>query len=137
MELLKGISLFVGAILLCLAFAALLLWQMYWGSFTPILFHGKVVDTDGNPVADAQIYVSFDVFPYSPGVREDTTSDDQGNFSVFHLGAAVVIMTSKTGYYTLQESSGNFQAWPLGEIGMRHQMILLDSSFGKWAIASR
>jgi hypothetical protein len=102
---LLSVLLFFACVILAIT-AALL--QIYWGSFTPIIFYGKVTDTHGNPVSYAQVYVSFASFPYSPGIRDDTESDKQGNFCVIGHGEGVVIMVSKGGYYTLNESSGNF-----------------------------
>ena len=114
MKLFKGIAIFLSAILFVALVIGALLFQLYWGVFTPIHFYGKVVDTNGNPVPAAQIYVSFAAFPYSNGVRDDTTSDENGNFSVFGHGAGIVIMASKAGYYLLPQSNGNFQTWPPG-----------------------
>jgi hypothetical protein len=114
MSLFKGIAIFLSTFLVINLVIGALLFQLFWGVFTPIRFYGKVIDTDGHPVPSAQIHVSFAEFPYSPGVRDDTTSDENGNFWVLGHGAGIVIMTSKAGYYTLNESRGNFDTWPPG-----------------------
>jgi hypothetical protein len=114
MKWLQAIAVLLSVLVVAAVVITAALFQLYWGIFTPIRFYGKVVDTDGHPVPAAQIYVSFDEFPYSPGVRDDTSSDENGNFSIWGHGAAIVIMTSKGGYYKLPESDGNFPTWPPG-----------------------
>jgi hypothetical protein len=86
-----------------------LLTGFIWGSFTPILFYGRVIDTDGNPVPQAQVKASFCAFPFGTNIPDDTIADNEGRFWIFGHGMGVGIQTSKTGYYILeQESNGNF-----------------------------
>ena len=99
----------LGLVLLSFPVIALLVTGLVWGSFIPILFFGKVVDTDGNPVRYAQVNASFCAFPFGTNIPDNTTSDSQGNFWVLGHGMAVVITTSKEGYYSLeQKSDGTF-----------------------------
>lgn len=77
---------------------------------TPISFYGKVVDTDGNPIADASVSISM---VDTPGPGEGHTklqkkSDSNGMFSVSGHGLGLVVMVSKDGYYQTDKSSGNF-----------------------------
>jgi hypothetical protein len=114
MKMLKGFAILLIGVVLLVFITAAVLWQLCWGSFTPIRFYGNVVDTDGHPVPEAQVHVSFAEMPYADGVRDDTTSDENGNFSVIGHGAGIDVMVSKSGYYVLPQSDGNFQTWPPG-----------------------
>jgi hypothetical protein len=114
MQIFKSTVATLGAVFLVVLLVAAGLWQMAWGSFTPINFRGKVLDTDGRPVSGAEVHASFAVFPYSPGRKAETITDENGAFQFWGMGASITVKVAKDGYYTLPESGGNFETWPPG-----------------------
>ena len=84
------------------------MWQQWIA--TPIQFFGKVVDEKTNPVSDATVKISFvDSFGFgTENTKATTTTDENGEFVASGHGLAVVIMTSKNGYYKQKASDGTF-----------------------------
>jgi len=77
---------------------------------TPITFYGKVVDTDGNPVADATASISM-VDTAGPGeghTKLIKKSNVQGLFSASGHGLGLTVQVSKDGYYSIDQSVGDF-----------------------------
>ena len=77
---------------------------------TPITFHGKVIDQNGDPVPFAEIgYMAADKFNAS-GSNYRGLTDEKGMFSITGIkGAALTIGVRKEGYYhILDKSSGSF-----------------------------
>jgi len=75
---------------------------------TPIVFYGKVVDTDGNPITGAKADISAADHIGEGDSMYERTTDSNGLFSIWTHGMGLVINVSKDGYYTLKESAGNF-----------------------------
>jgi hypothetical protein len=73
---------------------------------TPITFYGKVVDQNGNPVADADVdYGTIDKFDAN---GSDYTGKSDGNGSFFKSGIAGAVLTvgvRKEGYYNIHGAS--------------------------------
>lgn len=73
---------------------------------TPSRFRGRVVDQNGDPVAEARISISRHTTFFSKGTRSELKADDEGNFSIFGIfGAGLYVAASKAGYYPLYESN--------------------------------
>lgn len=80
--------------------------ESYLGAFnTPINFYGKAIDTEGKPVANAQIFfgaINKPLTPSDPATKYTTASDDDGLFSITGIkGSRLVVRVEKAGYHTL------------------------------------
>lgn len=80
--------------------------ESYLGAFnTPISFYGKAIDTEGEPVAKAQIFfgaLNKPLTPSDPATRYTTVSDNSGLFSITGIkGSRLVVRVEKDGYRTL------------------------------------
>lgn len=73
---------------------------------TPITFYGKVVDEEGNGIADATINASFANKFMENSPSSNYRSDSNGNFKLSGHGLSVGLTVSKEGYYGLGERSG-------------------------------
>ena len=111
MKVFKTIAICLGGMLAVTVIFSAIVLQLYLGVFTPIHLYGRVVDADGNPVPAAQVTASCCQM-FNPTIEADTSSDENGNFSVSGFGIGVEASVSKAGYYTLAESHGNFETWP-------------------------
>jgi len=76
---------------------------------TPISVHGKVVDQNGKPIADAkvEIGVNNNPLPNQSGSNYVKTTDDSGRFFLASHGIAYSLRAYKDGYYTTEESAAN------------------------------
>ena len=70
----------------------------------PIELYGKVVDLEGNPIADAKVKQSFT--GKGCDCPEYLTTDENGEFYLSGKGSSVFIRTSKEGYYETEQSKG-------------------------------
>jgi len=107
------------AVVLTVLMAAIVLYGFYgtrggigWALafFTPIEFHGKVVNENGQPIPGADVMISF---VSNPGAgekhpKEKKRTDAAGLFDARGLGLGIVVMVSKEGYDCLPQSEGNF-----------------------------
>lgn len=82
---------------------------------TPITFHGKVVDQNGNPVAYANIgYGVADKFDAS-GSNYTGQADGEGLFEISGIHGAVLTVTArKEGYYQIHNVSNQSFAYGIG-----------------------
>lgn len=75
---------------------------------TPIVFYGKVVDTDGTPIDGASVSISSADSMEDNHSEYERTTDASGLFSISTHGMGLVINISKDGYYKTKQSSGSF-----------------------------
>jgi hypothetical protein len=76
----------------------------------PIVFYGKVVDEEGNPLAEAKVGYSVADNPLKDGSKYEGMSDASGSFSLSGVkGASMTVAVTKEGYYFIRgKSSGSF-----------------------------
>lgn len=77
---------------------------------TPIVFYGKVVDQDGDPVPDANVgYGLLDKFNESGSVGK-SKADSRGSFQISGVrGAVISVSVYKDGYHFIEDlSKGSF-----------------------------
>jgi|GEM_PF-2076200 len=80
--------------------------ESYLAAFnTPINFYGKAINTEGDPVANAQIFfgaLNKPLTPSDPATKYTAASDDDGLFSITGIkGSRLVVRVEKVGYHTL------------------------------------
>ena len=80
----------------------------------PLQFYGKVVDEEGNPVADADVGFSWNQLKSNDGLetgRAVTKSDGGGLFSLEegHKSNGLSVDVSKPGYYTVRADQSSFE----------------------------
>ena len=82
---------------------------------TPIAFYGKVVDQNGDPVANATAkYNVIDKFDAS-GSNYQSESDANGSFSISGINGAVLLVgVNKDKYYQIDGKSGGAFAYGVG-----------------------
>ena len=82
----------------------------YFSAFmTPIAFFGKVIDEKGNPIENADVYLSptNSIDPKSKKTQYSRRSDRGGRFSIYGIfGATLYVEVSKEGYYEISEIGG-------------------------------
>jgi hypothetical protein len=73
-----------------------------------LVFHGKVVDERGAPVADAKVSYSLmsNPDPNGSNTRGTTISGQDGRFVITSRGAGIQVDVSKDGYYRVPRSNG-------------------------------
>ena len=79
---------------------------------TPITFHGKVIDQNGDPVPQAKVtYGALDKF-WESGTDYQGSSDSNGLFSISGIkGGALLVAVQKEGYYPFdRHSAAGFSA---------------------------
>ena len=76
----------------------------------PIVFYGKAVDEEGNPLAEAKVGYSVADNPLKDGSKYEGISDASGSFSLSGVkGASMTVAVTKEGYYFIRgKSSGSF-----------------------------
>jgi hypothetical protein len=72
---------------------------------TPILFYGKVVDQNGNPVPDAQVEYSGNSIPWGGAARQQMKTDANGEFRITSTGISLSVNVSKENYRSLLRRS--------------------------------
>ena len=72
---------------------------------TPILFYGKVVDQNGNPVPDAQVEYSGNSIPWGGAARKQMKTDTNGEFRITSTGISLSVNISKENYRSLLRRS--------------------------------
>jgi len=74
-----------------------------------IEFYGRVVDLEGNPVANAKItYSAFNRF-FENSPAQTTVTDKKGYFRINDIqGGNIYVRVSKDGYYKIEESERRF-----------------------------
>ena len=75
---------------------------------TPIVFYGKVVETDGTPIAGATVSISAADSMQDNHSKYERITDSAGLFSISTHGMGLVINVSKDGYYKTSQSGGSF-----------------------------
>lgn len=85
---------------------------------TPITFYGKVIDQNGEPIADARVgYSALDKF-MKPGTSFSGQSDRDGRFSIAGIqGARLSVNVRKEGYYFIDGKSHAAFAYGTGPDG--------------------
>lgn len=71
----------------------------------PIELYGKVVDTDGNPVAGAKVKQAFT--GEGCDCPEYLLTDENGEFYLSGKGSSIYIRVTKEGYYETEKSKGS------------------------------
>jgi len=71
----------------------------------PFDFYGKVVDEEGNPIADARVGFSLLQGHFASGKKGSTASDQEGLFSIKGEAGALTVGVSKSGYYAVPQYS--------------------------------
>ncbi len=81
----------------------------------PIVFYGKVIDQNGEPVSKARIgYGVLDKFN-EPGSNYHNYTDEKGYFEMSGIrGAVVTVTASKEGYYYIEDKSSQSFAYGIG-----------------------
>jgi hypothetical protein len=89
---------------------------------TPITFYGKVIDQNGDPIADASVdYGTIDKFD-ADGSNYRGKTDTNGYFSVSGIqGAVLTVGVSKTGYYNIHGKSDGAFAYGVGPDSTRKE----------------
>ena len=72
---------------------------------TPILFYGKVVDQNGNPVPDAEVEFSGNNIPWGGAARQQIKTDANGEFRITSTGISLSVNVSKENYRSLLRRS--------------------------------
>lgn len=72
---------------------------------TPILFYGKVVDQNGNPVPDAEVEYSGNNIPWGGAARRHIKTDANGEFRITSTGISLSVNVSKENYRSLLRRS--------------------------------
>jgi hypothetical protein len=87
---------------------------------TPIVFYGKVIDQNGDPVSNADVhYSTIDRFD-TDGSKYTGRSDSQGNFSISGIrGAVLTVGVGKSGYYHVHGRSNGAFAYGVGSDATR------------------
>jgi carboxypeptidase family protein len=76
---------------------------------TPINFWGKVVDENGDPVANAAVGLGTADRPWEEGASYERITDSEGLFSITDIkGLSISVDVSKDGYYKTSRSRGQF-----------------------------
>jgi len=76
----------------------------------PIKFAGKVIDQDGNPVAEASVRLSWSQINRQASFSTNLLSDQDGMFNLGGVvGFSLNVNVSKEGYLGGRESSGTFR----------------------------
>lgn len=95
---------------------------------TPIAFYGRVVDQNGNPVADAEVdYGAINKFDAN-GSDYTGKSDKNGNFSKTGIaGAVLTVGVRKEGYYNIHGMSDAAFAYGVGPDATRKEPPTADN----------
>lgn len=72
---------------------------------TPILFYGKTVDQNGDPVPDAEVEYSGNNIPWGSAARSKTKTDAKGEFCINSVGISLSVNVSKENYRSLYRRS--------------------------------
>lgn len=72
---------------------------------TPILFYGKVVDQNGNPIPDAEVEYSGNNIPWGGAARQQMKTDAKGEFRITSSGLSLSVNVSKENYRSLLRRS--------------------------------
>jgi hypothetical protein len=72
---------------------------------TPILFYGKVIDQDGNPVADADVEYVGNNIPWGGAARQRMKTDAMGEFQINATGISLSVDISKVSHRSLLRRS--------------------------------
>lgn len=72
---------------------------------TPILFYGKVMDQDGNPVAGADVEYSGNNIPWGGAACQQMKTDANGEFRITTSGLSLSVNVSKENYRSLLRRS--------------------------------
>lgn len=72
---------------------------------TPILFYGKVVDQNGNPIPDAEVEYSGNNIPWGGAARQQMKTDAKGEFRITSTGISLSVNVSKENYRSLLRRS--------------------------------
>jgi hypothetical protein len=72
---------------------------------TPILFYGKVVDQNGNPIPDAEVEYSGNNIPWGGAARQQMKTDAKGEFRIISVGISLSVNVSKENYRSLLRRS--------------------------------
>jgi hypothetical protein len=72
---------------------------------TPILFCGKVIDQDGNPVADADVEYVGNNIPWGGAARQRMKTDAMGEFQITATGISLSVDVSKVSHRSLLRRS--------------------------------
>jgi len=75
---------------------------------TPIIFYGKVVDTQGNPIAGVTASISAADHVWEGSSKYEKITGNDGLFSIATHGLGLVVNVSKEGYYRMEQSGGVF-----------------------------
>jgi hypothetical protein len=72
---------------------------------TPILFYGKVIDQDGNPVAGAEVEYAGNNIPWGGAARQQMNTDAAGEFRITSKGISLSVNVSKENYRSVLRRS--------------------------------
>ncbi len=72
---------------------------------TPILFYGKVIDQNGNPVPAAEVEYSGNNIPWGGAARRQMKTDGKGEFKITTTGITLSVSVSKENYRSLLRRS--------------------------------
>ena len=77
-----------------------------WEWKMPINFYGKVLDQNGQPVADATVRMSWTNISKNGSSQIETRSDSHGNFALENQhGRSLLVNVTKTGFYNAQRQN--------------------------------
>ena len=89
---------------------------------TPIVFYGRVIDQNGDPVQGATVnYTALDKFD-APGSHYEGRSGVDGSFSLSGIGGAVLsVGVMSEGYYMIEGKSASAFAYGIGPDSTRQE----------------
>jgi hypothetical protein len=72
---------------------------------TPILFYGKVVDQNGQPIPDATVTYRPNNIPWGGGPRSQMRTDASGEFQIYSKGLSLYVEITRDNYRSLPRRS--------------------------------